>query len=143
MDRPLHHRAQPAVVVDIRGDGGVPGAVPAVGAEEVAVELVAQADVSLAVDYPQGVPHEGAHVVPRVVSLDGAAAAVAGRRHAGRDREVAAVGDALEEDDVVPGDQDAVHPPHRVQGEDVAVRANGDPLPVVVGVEVLLLNAVL
>jgi len=35
-----------------------------------------------------------------------------------------------------------LHPPHRVQGEDAAVRAQGNPLPVVVGVEVRLLRAV-
>ena len=139
-DRPLHHRGPPAFV-GIDGDGGAPEAELAVGAE-VAVEVVAQADVSRVVDHPEGPPHEGALVVPAVVALDGAVAAVAGLRLGGRDREVAAVGGALEEEQGGPVDVDAVHPPHRVQGEGGAVRAQGDPLPVVVGVEVRLLHAV-
>lgn len=141
MGRPLHHGGDPAASVDVDGDAGVPGAVPTVGAE-VAAE-VAQADVAMVGRVqPLDPPHPRGGGAQRVglvaVELGGAAATVAGRRLLDREGEVAAVGGVLEEDECVPlvrPDQ-MLHPPHRVQGWDGSVRAQGDPRPVPVGVDV-------
>jgi len=112
----------------------VPAAVPAVAAE-VALQIVAHDDVVAVIPRPDDPPHDGARVEIVAVALDDASAAVAARRRrVGRDREVAAVGGAVEED---VGDtlvHDPVHLPRRVQRR--AARAQGDADPVLVGVEV-------
>ena len=99
LDAPLHHRGLVAVP-DIDGDELVPVAAPAVGAE-AALVVVVQADVVLAGLHPIGRPHEGRVQVRQVVVALDAAVARRGNIILVRDREVPAVGGALEEEEVV------------------------------------------
>jgi len=133
----MPHRARRAEVL-IDGDAGDPRAEPAVGAE-VAVVDVAHAEVAAAVGARDGdgPPHDGVQVPRVVAALDGGDAAVSrGLLLVGRQREVPAVGGAVEEHVVDAVAQDPVHPPHRVQRRLAAEREQGDPNPVLVGVEV-------
>jgi len=124
--------------------------VPAVGADsplgaEVALVLVVQPDVVLAGFHPYGQPHEGTLLVQRIeVELDGADAAVAGRRMIVlvRGREVPTVGGALEEEVVDTFHGPYLHLPHHVSEGYRAERAQGDPARVLVGVDVLVARAV-
>lgn len=152
MDRPLYHGTGSGILqVVVDGDADVPDFVPAVGTEVVGV--MAQADVvivrgvqPLDAPYPRGVDVQHLGVV--AVVLGGALAKVAVRRLVHRGGEVAAVGCVLEEDEGVPvvrpqrGDP-MLHPPDRIQGWDGPVRTKGDPHPVLVGVDVPSIRAVL
>jgi hypothetical protein len=132
LDHPMHHRAPVVGVVD--GDAVVPGAVPAVGAEE-AVRDVAQEHVApvpaLRLDDR---PRDGVLLRVVVHALDDALPVVVERRGVVRGGEVAAVGGAVEEDEGDAVADDPVHPPRRVQRR--AHRAQEDARPVLVGVEV-------
>jgi hypothetical protein len=127
----VHHRAPVARVVD--GDAVVPGAAPAVGAEETAGDVVQEYAVPALrlVDRPHDV------VLIRVVvhALYDELPAVAGRRRLVRGGEVAAEGGGVEEDEGDVVADDPVHPPRRIQRR--AHRAQEDARPVLVGVEVL------
>jgi hypothetical protein len=102
-----------------------------------AVPSVAHDDVAGHVPVLDGHPQDVAP--PRVVveALDDAA--MAPRRVVACDGEVPAVGGAVEEDVAGAAAHEAAHRPHRVQRR--PVRAHGDAVPVLVGVDVRALDA--
>jgi len=132
----MHHRAP--VAKDIDGDAAVPAAVPAVGAEVAFFahsQVAAQEDVAAAIQRRDGPPPDVELLRLTEVALGGCVAAVAVPGRGRREREVAAVGGAKEEDVGDAFARDPVHLPRRVQRR--AVRAEGDAGPVLVGVDVV------
>jgi hypothetical protein len=122
-----------AVVVSV--DFVAPPADLAVGAEEAVVDVVPQPDYVVGPELnPDGPPGEVIRVPDVVGALDHAVADVAARSRLGLDGEVVAVGGALEEDVVVAGVVELLHPPRRVQRRPLAVQVHVPP--VLVGVEV-------